>query len=81
MTVATFMRTFMYRSDSRYPLETSSSVHISRGFVPAPHCLLNGIAPDQLAWQQSIYARAYAEASAFCGAKVLVWKQDRLSRS
>jgi len=71
----------MYRSDCRFPLETSSNISSHRGFVPAPHSLMIGVGTAQLAWQQAVYARAYSAAAAVCCTKVLVWKQDHISRN
>jgi len=40
-----------------------------------------GVGTAQLAWQQAVYARAYSAAAAVCCTKVLVWKQDHISRN
>ena len=41
------------------------------GFVPYPQFLLGGLSPEQVAWQQSVYQRAYAEAARSFGNRVL----------
>ena len=64
----------MNQSDRVDFLNSNSSVHQvgeQHGFVPCPIAILCGMTAEQMLWQQQIYQRAYAEAWAAVGVRVL----------
>ena len=70
-----------FRSDTRFAAQDTNQVFLSPGFTPCPSFFLSGLTAEQIAWQQAIYAKAYASAQAAHGYQVMIPVFDRVARN
>jgi hypothetical protein len=61
--------------------ETVIAGAFPKGFTAYPVALMAGLTPEQVAWQQALYQRAYAEARAAAGFRVLRPTFGRVARN